>query len=149
MKTDEWNCMNAICQMIWVQQKGSNRLGSTLSLVGFIGPTLVQWLSLYQNKKGAHYWATITTHRRIMWWFLISISKNTSWRHQMQTISALLALCVGSSPVTGEFPSQRPWRGALILSLLCAWINPWVNTSEAGDLRRHRAHYDVIVMNYL
>ena len=30
------------------------------------------------------------------------------WRHQMETISALLAFCVGNSPVTGEFPSQRP-----------------------------------------
>ena len=29
------------------------------------------------------------------------------WRHQMETFSALLALCVGNSPVTGEFPSQR------------------------------------------
>ena len=26
----------------------------------------------------------------------------------METSSALLALCVGNSPVTGEFPSQRP-----------------------------------------
>ena len=30
------------------------------------------------------------------------------WRHQMKTMSALLDLCVGNSPVTGEFPSQRP-----------------------------------------
>ena len=30
------------------------------------------------------------------------------WRHQMETFSALLALCVGNSPVTGEFPAQRP-----------------------------------------
>ena len=30
------------------------------------------------------------------------------WRHQMETISALLALCVGNSPVTGEFTSQSP-----------------------------------------
>ena len=30
------------------------------------------------------------------------------WRHQMETFSALLALCTGNSPVTGEFPSQRP-----------------------------------------
>ena len=29
-------------------------------------------------------------------------------RHQMETLSALLALCAGKSPVTGEFPSQRP-----------------------------------------
>ena len=33
------------------------------------------------------------------------------------------------------------------ISLICAWINDWVNNREAGDLRRHRAHYDVIVMN--
>ena len=32
----------------------------------------------------------------------------TWWRHQMETFSALLALCAGNSPVTGEFPSQRP-----------------------------------------
>ena len=30
------------------------------------------------------------------------------WRHQMEHFSALLAICVGNSPVTGEFPSQRP-----------------------------------------
>ena len=32
----------------------------------------------------------------------------SSWRHQMETFSALLALCAGNSPVTGEFPAQRP-----------------------------------------
>ena len=30
------------------------------------------------------------------------------WRHQVETFSALLALCTGNSPVTGEFPAQRP-----------------------------------------
>ena len=30
------------------------------------------------------------------------------WRHQMETSSALLAICAGNSPVTGEFPAQRP-----------------------------------------
>ena len=38
------------------------------------------------------------------------------------------------------------WRGALMFSLICTRINGWVNNGEAGDLRRHRAHYDVIVM---
>ena len=32
----------------------------------------------------------------------------TWWRHQMETFSALLALCAGNSPVSGEFPAQRP-----------------------------------------
>ena len=30
------------------------------------------------------------------------------WRHQMETFSALLTLCAGNSPVTGDFPAQRP-----------------------------------------
>ena len=33
-----------------------------------------------------------------------------------------------------------------MFSLICVWINDWVNDREAGDLRRYRAHYDVIVM---
>ena len=33
-----------------------------------------------------------------------------------------------------------------MLSLICAWINRWVNNRETGDLRRHRAHYDAIVI---
>ena len=35
-------------------------------------------------------------------------SCTTWWHHQMETFSALLALCAGNSPVTGEFPTQRP-----------------------------------------
>ena len=38
------------------------------------------------------------------------------------------------------------WRGALIFSLICVWINDWVKNREACDLRHYRAHYDVIVM---
>ena len=43
-------------------------------------------------------------------------------------------------------PHKGQWHGALMFSLICAWINAWVNNREAGDLRRHRNHYDVIVM---
>ena len=46
-------------------------------------------------------------------------------------------------------PHKGQWRGALMFSLICAWINAWVHNREAGDLRRHRAHYDVIVMEIL
>ena len=39
------------------------------------------------------------------------------------------------------------WRGALIMfSLICAWIISWANNGDAGDLRRHRDHYDVTLM---
>ena len=48
------------------------------------------------------------------------------------------------SPVNS--PHKGQWRGALVFSLICVWINGWVNNREAGDLKRYRAHYDVIVM---
>ena len=44
-------------------------------------------------------------------------------------------------------PHKGQWRGALMFSLIYAWINVWVNDREAGDLWRHRAHYDVTVMS--
>ena len=43
-------------------------------------------------------------------------------------------------------PHKGPWRVVLMFSLICVWINGWVNNREAGDLIRYRAHYDVIVM---
>ena len=69
-----------------------------------------------------------------------TVRHNIWWRHQMETSSALLALCEGNLPVTGGFPSQRLWwRGALMF-----WC--WASNRDAGDLRRHHAHYDVSVM---
>ena len=43
-------------------------------------------------------------------------------------------------------PHKGQWRGALIFSMICGRINGWVNNRDAGDLRRYRAHYYVIVM---
>ena len=43
-------------------------------------------------------------------------------------------------------PHKGQCCGALMFSLICAWVNGWVNNGEAGDLRRYRSHYDVIVM---
>ena len=38
----------------------------------------------------------------------ITLEGYSWWRHQMEAFSALLALCAGNSPATGEFPTQRP-----------------------------------------
>ena len=64
----------------------------------------------------------------------------------METFSALLALCAGNSPVTGEFPAQRPVMRSFdaffdlrLNKRLCKqWLGWW--------FRRHRAHYDVTIM---
>ena len=75
------------------------------------------------------------------------------WRHQVETCSASLAFVRGihrwlrwihRSPVNSPHADQ--WRRTLVLSLICAWTNGWVNNQDAGDLRRHRADYDVTVM---
>ena len=63
----------------------------------------------------------------------------------METFSALLAICAGNSPVSGEFPAQRPVTRSFDVFFD---VRVWVNTREAGDLRRYRIHYDVIVMKY-
>ena len=51
---------------------------------------------------------------------------------------------IHTSPVNSTHKGQ--WRGALMFCLICTWIKIWVNNREAGDLRRHRTHYDAIVM---
>ena len=65
--------------------------------------------------------------------FILSWMKTvTWWRHQVETVNS---------------PHKIHWRRASMFSLICVWINGWVNNREAGDLRCYRAHYDFIVMN--
>ena len=83
------------------------------------------------------------THERL---FKSSPCHWTWWRHQMETFSALLAFVRGLHRSPANSLHKGQWRGALMFYLICAWINDWVNNRAAGDLRRHRAHHDVIVM---
>ena len=68
------------------------------------------------------------------------------WRHLMEDFPRYWSFVRGihRSPVNS--PHKGQWRGSLMFSLICTWINGWVNNREAGDLRSHRANYDVIVM---
>ena len=72
------------------------------------------------------------------------VAAESWWRHHMETFSALLALCAGNSPVTGEFLSQRPvTRSFDIFFHLClnkrlskqSW-GRWFDT-PSRSLRRH------------
>ena len=71
------------------------------------------------------------------------ITLSSWWRHQMETYWPFVQ-GIHRSPLNS--PHKGQWHGALMFSLICAWISGWVNNREAGDLRRQRAHYDVIVM---
>ena len=75
-------------------------------------------------------------YARIIWEDYFTIS-STWWRHQMEVFIHVIG------PLCEEFTGHA--------ELWCfRWFAPWINSSEnnrvAGDLRRHRAHYDVIVM---
>ena len=89
------------------------------------------------------YTCTFHFQQSPVWWYL----RQSWWRHQLETFSALLALCEGNSPAPVNSPHKGQWRGTLMFSLICAWINDWVNNHEAGDLRPHHGHYYVNVMS--
>ena len=71
---------------------------------------------------------------------------NSWWRHQMETFSALLATCAGKSPVPVNYRRKGQWRGALLFFFYLRPNERLSKQSRGCDLRRHRPHYDVIVM---
>ena len=74
--------------------------------------------------------------------FVLSHDDVIKWKHFQRYWSFVRG--IHRSPVNS--PHKGQWRGVLMFSLICVWIIGWVNNREAGDLRRHCAHYDVIVM---
>ena len=74
---------------------------------------------------------------------------NAQWRYQMEIFPALLAIVRGKHRTPVNSPHKGQCRGAVMFSLICPWINGWVNNREAGDLRRHGTHYDVTVIELM
>ena len=56
-------------------------------------------------------------------------------------------ICHATGPLWGEPPVIKASDAELFFLLMCAWTNGWANNRDVGGLRRHRAHYDVTVMN--
>ena len=90
-------------------------------------------------------------NKHSLWWCALAIQNRDNprnhddvikWKHFPRYWPFVRG--IHRSPVNS--PHKGQWRGALMFSLICPWINDWVNNSEAGDLKRHRGHYDVNVM---
>ena len=81
--------------------------------------------------------------------YLASINESTWWRHQMEAFSALLALCEGDPSVIDGSPTQRPVTRSVDVFFISAGTNGWANDRDVDDLRRHRAHYGITVMNHI
>ena len=87
------------------------------------------------------------------------------WRHEMETFSALLAICAGNSPVTGEFPTQRPVTRSvdvffdlrlnkrLSKQWWCRWFEtpscPLWHHCNGWYISRRSADNQIYVMNFL
>ena len=54
-----------------------------------------------------------------------------------------LIKCIVTCKLNTNYVVNCTWT---FISLIYAWMNGWVNDRQAGDLRRHPAYYDAIVM---
>ena len=66
------------------------------------------------------------------------------WRHQMETFSALLTFLRGIHRSAVNSPHKGQWRGALMFSLICAWINGWLSS----PLWRHCNVFTAIIVQW-
>ena len=95
---------------------------------------MLSMLSAEQTKRGGGV---------VRWWGEVYKSQ---LRTRIPVVLYRLWSCSNWDVHVMNSPHKGQWRGALMFSVICIWINCWVNNSEAGDLRRHRAHYYVSVM---
>ena len=106
-----------------------------------VGPMLAPWtlLSGIRSDRIKMVWGVVPGHVQVEAQHHDDVIK---WKHFPRNWPFVRE--IRRSPV--NFPHKGQWRGALMFSLIYAWINDWVNNREAGDLRRQHGHYDVIVM---
>ena len=71
----------------------------------------------------------------------IALSYIPCWRNDMNTLSALMALCNGNPPISDGFPSSGACDADLWRFLCCQTrVSCWTNSQVAGDLRHHNRH---------
>ena len=97
------------------------------------------YIYIYIWINHVHIYIYIYIYIQLVWWVLHDVIK---WKHFSRYWP--LVRGIHRSPVNS--PHKGQWRGALMSSSICTWTNGWVNNRYAGDLRRHRAHFDVTVM---
>ena len=134
--------------------KALNPVCRYLSFVGWIGNIIVVIITHY--KFGHEFPArnsapNFTTQSSDVWYICIFIkSYRSASTHCKQYVrnSCLLYWSFSKMTINGQrlIPHKGQWREVLMFSLICSRIKGWVGNREAGDLRRHRAYYDVILM---
>ena len=87
-------------------------------------------------------------HQTLIFQMLNYFRQNRSWwRHQMETFSALLVICAGNWPGTGEFPSQRPVTQSFDVFFDLRLNKRLSKQSWGWWFETPSPHYDVTVMD--
>ena len=97
--------------------------------------------TLLARKIYLRYFICILCKHLICWMFLTH-DDSIKWKHFSRYWPFVWG--IHWSPVNSLHKGH--WCNNLMFSLICTWINGWVNSDEAGDLRCHHAHYEVTVM---
>ena len=105
-------------------------------------PLRDQWPMNNRYPQGYIYIYIYIDPRYLQWYIYIYIYNGNIFR----VIAWPFVRGIHRSPVNSTHKGQ--WSGALIFFMICVWMNGWVNSREAGDLRRYCAHYDVGVMTW-
>ena len=96
----------------------------------------------FVNQRIAKSKTPVTEHIQSIWCALcFSHDDVTQWKN----FPCYLPFVRGIHRLPVNSLHKGQWRGALMF-LICAWINGWVNNRDAGNLGRHRTHYNVTVM---
>ena len=136
---ERWNSIANTLELFFfcngLMQERCNSIANTLEFFGVFCDWLVQErCNSFGNALELH--PSCTNQ-------LISHDDVNKWKHFPRNWPFVQG--IHRSPVNSPHKSQ--WHRALVFSLICVWINDWVNNREADDLRRYHAHYDIIVMN--
>ena len=129
-----------LCGSNWVLINGSC---STVLITTIYATSHYKWsfftrFAVYHLGQFDIFWIT----DRKGYWIARTYDDVIKWKHFPRYWPFVRGIHRG--PVNSLHKGQ--WRGALMFSLICVWINGWVSNREAGDVRRHRAHYEVTVM---
>ena len=132
----EWNRRKSINALLifCVAKPPAQCFGQTVLTLSALAPLRCGSILKKMYPPNTSYWLS-------SWALLV-----TWWRHQWKHFPRYWPFVRGIHRSTVNSPHKGQWRGALMFSLICTWINGWVNNSEAGDLKCHRAYYNVSVL---
>ena len=124
--------------IIHVERTGPNRTRSVV-IINFIGYLLHVWIIDIYYKKS---YRNVTSRCNFNPHVYADDDDVIKWKHFPRYWHFVRG--IHRSPV--NFPHKGQWRGALMFSLICDLTKGRINNRDPGDLGRHRAHHDVIVM---